>query len=110
MIEKGGGSKIPPVYFSVPYGNLINEKAKYIIYPKSFLMVSEEMKKFVQRELDNCIQYEEILTTEVNRRIDNLDETEIKRIAYEAFFVELNTLVQFQFHDSLCRLIEKLSA
>ena len=67
------------------------------------------MKEIMQETTDNIEQLEENATAEVFGRIDHLDETETKQIAYVAFFEELSYIVHFQFHDSLYSLIKKLS-
>lgn len=103
-------SKIPFDYYNKTYMDLLDEKAKFVFYPEGQLKYNEDIKRHLQKKLENLKQYDEIVTTEVNRRIDNLDETEIKKIVYNAFFRELSFMVQFQFQCSIYSLVRKLSA
>ena len=53
---------------------------------------------------------DEEITAKVNRHIDDLNEDEVNKIINIAFFVEIRTCIEPEFHFPLYDFIKKLSA
>lgn len=109
-MQKEGGTTLALISYALMTSEELKiEKGKYVPFSEENLKALKRMKEIMQETTDNIEQLEENATAEVFGRIDHLDETETKQIAYVAFFEELSYIVHFQFHDSLYSLIKKLS-
>lgn len=97
------------LYNTKVYVDLIMEKRNYTSLPGSDHSTKDVINKLLQDTEETFKEIEETVTSEVEKRIKNLDVFEFKECIILAFFHELSVLIEVMFDSSLKRLIHKLS-
>ena len=109
MYKKSDNDNLLLHYVRKVYADFLAEKGKYVSLPDKQLCVIEKSKELYQGEEELWKPYEESVTTEVNKRIENFNFYETNLNTRMVFLRDISFNIQLQFEEAIYRLIEKLS-